>query len=202
MTARVAVLISGSGSNLQALLEACADEAFPAEIVKVVSNRPGVYGLERAAAAGVRTEVIDHKAYEGRAPFEAALRGSLEEAAPDVICLAGFMRVLAADFVRAFEGRMLNIHPSLLPAFRGLHTHRQALEAGVKIAGCTVHVVTPALDDGPIVGQAAVPVLPGDTEDSLAARILKAEHRLYPAALRAFVEKRAAEAEGASLFVV
>ena len=187
MTARVAVLISGSGSNLQALLDAATGD-YPARIVQVISNRPGVLGLDRAAAAGVRARVVDHKAYGGREPFEAALTAALEEVDPDVICLAGFMRVLTEGFVRRWEGRILNIHPSLLPAFRGLHVHARAIDAGVRVSGCTVHVVTPVLDDGPIVGQAAVPVLPGDTPDTLAGRILAQEHALYPLALRRFIE--------------
>ncbi|WP_051881624.1 phosphoribosylglycinamide formyltransferase [Parvularcula oceani] len=193
---RVAVLISGSGSNLQALIDAAQAEDYPAEIVLVLSNRPGAYGLERARAAGIETDVLDHKSFATREDFDAALDARLREAAPDAICLAGFMRVLTAGFVEGWRGRILNIHPSLLPAFRGLHVHRQALEAGVKLSGCTVHVVTPELDDGPIIGQAAVPVLPGDDEDSLAARTLKAEHRLYPAALRRFLEGGGSEADG------
>ena len=193
---RVGVLISGSGSNLQALLDAAAAEDFPAEIALVVSNRPGVRGLDRAAAAGVPALVIDHKAYDGRAPFEDALHEALTEHGIETVCLAGFMRVLTEGFVTRWAGRLLNIHPSLLPSFRGLHVHRQALAAGVRVSGCTVHLVTPDLDDGPIIGQAAVPVLPGDTEEALAARVLAAEHRLYPAALRAFLTGEAAGAEG------
>ena len=193
---RVGVLISGSGSNLQALLDAAAAEDFPAEIALVVSNRPGVRGLDRAAAAGVPALTIDHKAYDGRAPFEDALHEALTEHGIETVCLAGFMRVLTEGFVTRWAGRLLNIHPSLLPSFRGLHVHRQALAAGVRVSGCTVHLVTPDLDDGPIIGQAAVPVLPGDTEEALAARVLAAEHRLYPAALRAFLTGEAAGAEG------
>jgi phosphoribosylglycinamide formyltransferase-1 len=185
--AKVAALISGSGSNARALIEAAEAPDYPAKIVLVLSNRPEAGGLARAAEAGIEPAVIDHKAYPSREAFEAALTARLEEAVPDVICLAGFMRVLTASFVTRWEGRILNIHPSLLPSFRGLHVHAQALKAGVKLTGCTVHLVTPALDDGPIVGQAAVPVLPGDDEDRLAARVLKAEHQLYPAALRAFI---------------
>ena len=184
---RVGVLISGSGSNLQALLDAAAAEDFPAEIALVVSSRPGVRGLDRAAAAGVPALVIDHRAYDGRAPFEGALHEALTEHRIETVCLAGFMRVLTEGFVARWAGQLLNIHPSLLPSFKGLHVHRQALAAGVRVSGCTVHLVTPDLDDGPILGQAAVPVLPGDTEETLAARVLTAEHRLYPAALRAFL---------------
>ena len=187
MRRRVGVLISGSGSNLQALLDASKDPGFPAEIALVISNHPGAGGLARAEATGVPTRTIDHRVYEGRAPFEDALHAALTEHGVETVCLAGFMRVLTEGFVRRWEGRMLNIHPSLLPAFRGLHVHRQALAAGVRVSGCTVHVVTPDLDDGPIIGQAAVPVLQGDTEETLAARVLEQEHRLYPLALRRFL---------------
>ena len=197
MRRRVGVLISGSGSNLQALLDATADAAFPAEIALVISNRPGAGGLARAEAAGVPTLTIDHRAHEGRALFEDALHAALTEHGVETVCLAGFMRVLTEGFVRRWAGRMLNIHPSLLPSFKGLHVHAQALAAGVRVSGCTVHVVTPDLDDGPIIGQAAVPVLPDDTEETLAARVLAAEHRLYPAALRAFVtEEGGVEGDG------
>ena len=185
---RVAVLISGSGSNLQALIDATQAEDYPAEIVLVVSNKPVAFGLERAAKAGIKTRTVDHKAYKDRAAFEAQLTSALEEAQADIICLAGFMRVLTESFVSRWENRILNIHPSLLPAFKGLNVQQQALDAGVKYAGCTVHVVTPDLDDGPILGQAVVDVLPGDTADSLAARILEQEHRLYPQCLREFAE--------------
>ena len=198
MRRRVGVLISGSGSNLQALLNAAADAAFPAEIALVISNRPGAGGLARAEAAGVPALTIDHRAHEGRAPFEDALHAALTEHGVETVCLAGFMRVLTEGFVRRWAGRMLNIHPSLLPSFRGLHVHARALAAGVRVSGCTVHLVTPDLDDGPILGQAAVPVLPNDTEDALAARVLAAEHRLYPAALRAFLTGEAAGADEAA----
>jgi phosphoribosylglycinamide formyltransferase 1 len=180
---RVGVLISGSGSNLQALMDAAAQPDYPAEIVLVVSNRPDAYGLERAAKAGVEHAVIDHTTFTDRAGFETAVDAALRAAGCEIVCLAGFMRVLSAGFVEGWAGRLLNIHPSLLPAFKGLHVHRQALEAGVKVSGCTVHLVTPALDDGPILAQAAVPVLDGDDEASLAARILEQEHRIYPQAL-------------------
>jgi phosphoribosylglycinamide formyltransferase-1 len=189
MTARtkVGVLISGRGSNLQALLDAAADPGYPAEIALVISNRPGAYGLDRAQAAGVATATIDHTRFADRPAFEAALDAALRDAGCEIVCLAGFMRVLSGGFVAAWAGRILNIHPSLLPAFRGLHAQRQALDAGVKIAGCTVHVVTPELDDGPILAQAAVPVEDADDEASLSARILEQEHRIYPTALAAFV---------------
>lgn len=180
---RVGVLISGRGSNLQALLDAAADPAYPAEIALVVSNRAGAYGLERAHAAGVPTAVVDRKRHPDRDGFEAAIDAALRDARCELVCLAGFMRILSADFVNRWPDRILNVHPSLLPAFTGLHVQRRAIESGATIAGCTVHVVTPDLDAGPIVAQAAVPVLAGDTEDSLSARILEQEHRLYPAVL-------------------
>lgn len=187
---RVGVLISGRGSNLQAMLEASADPAYPAEIALVISNRAGVYGLERARAAGVPTATIDHKAYPDREAFDAAIEAALREAGCEIICLAGFMRIFTPGFVNRWPGRILNVHPSLLPSFTGLHVQRRAIEAGATIAGCTVHIVTPDLDSGPILAQAAVPVLPDDTEDSLSARILEQEHRLYPAALAWLAEGR------------
>lgn len=159
----------------------------PARCVLVASNDPEAAGLARAAAMGIPTAAVDHRAYKGdRAAFEAALQAELDKAAPDILCLAGFMRVLTAGFVDQWAGRMLNIHPSLLPKYKGLHTHARALEAGDAEAGCSVHLVTPALDDGPILGQARVPVLPGDTEADLAARVLVQEHRLYPLVLERF----------------
>ncbi|HXI87639.1 MAG TPA: phosphoribosylglycinamide formyltransferase [Parvularculaceae bacterium] len=192
---KVAVLISGRGTNLQSLIDACADERFPAEIALVVSNRPEAPGLERAKRAGAPTLVIDHLPYgkgaEARAAFDAALSKALKEAGIDLVCLAGFMRILSAEFVKDWEGRLLNIHPSLLPAFKGLNVHQRMIEAGVKIAGCTVHFVSPEMDSGPIIGQAAVPVLAGDDADLLAARILKEEHRLYPACVKLVAEGRA-----------
>lgn len=187
---RVGVLISGGGSNLQALLDAAADPAYPAEIVLVISNRADAYGLERAARAGVTTDVIDHRGFPDRARFDAAIDAALRAAGCEIVCLAGFMRVFTPEFVEGWSGRMLNIHPSLLPSFKGLHVQRQALEAGVKIAGCTVHLVTPDLDDGPIIEQAAVPVLDSDDEASLSARILEQEHRIYPRALGALAGGR------------
>lgn len=159
----------------------------PARCVLVASNDPSAAGLERAAALGIPTVAVDHRAYKGdRAAFEAALQAELDKAAPDILCLAGFMRILTPDFVAQWEGRMLNIHPSLLPKYKGLHTHARALEAGDAEAGCTVHMVTAALDDGPVLGQARVPILPGDTEADLAARVLVQEHRLYPMVLERF----------------
>jgi phosphoribosylglycinamide formyltransferase-1 len=159
----------------------------PARCVLVASNDPAAGGLARAAAMGIPTVAVDHRAYKGgRAAFEAALQAELDKAAPDILCLAGFMRILTPGFVAQWEGRMLNIHPSLLPKYKGLHTHARALESGDAEAGCTVHLVTAALDDGPVLGQARVPVLPDDTEDSLAARVLVQEHRLYPMVLERF----------------
>ncbi|MGP3699099.1 phosphoribosylglycinamide formyltransferase [Rhodobacter sp. NSM] len=183
---RVAVLISGGGSNMLALLRSMEGD-HPARPVLVASNDPQAAGLARAAALGVPVAAVDHRPFHGdRAAFEAALLQPILAAEPDILCLAGFMRVLTADFVGRFEGRMLNIHPSLLPKYQGLHTHQRALDAGDVEAGCTVHEVTAALDDGPILGQARVPVLPGDTAETLAARVLAREHVLYPAVLRRF----------------
>lgn len=183
---RVAILISGSGSNMLKLLESMEGD-HPVRPVLVVSNRPEAGGLAKAAARGVPVAVVDHRPFgRDRAGFEAALQAVLAPAAPDIVCLAGFMRVLTAGFVEAHAGRMLNIHPSLLPKYQGLDTHARALAAGDAEAGCTVHLVTPELDAGPILGQARVPVEAGDTPESLAARVLPWEHRLYPAVLRRF----------------
>lgn len=183
---RVAILISGGGSNMLRLVEDMTGD-HPARPCLVLANDPAAGGLAKAAALGVPTAAIDHRPYKGdRAAFEAALQDRLEAAAPDILCLAGFMRVLTAPFVKGWEGRMLNIHPSLLPKYRGLNTHARALEAGDREHGCTVHEVTAELDDGPILGQARVPVKAGDTPDDLAARVLTMEHRLYPAVLRRF----------------
>lgn len=181
---RIAILISGRGSNMVSLIEAARAADFPAEIALVLSNRPDAGGLDRARASGIEALAIDHKAYSTRESFEQALDEALRARRIDFICLAGFMRVLTSWFVERWEGRMLNIHPSLLPLFRGTHTHERALEEGVLVHGCTVHFVVPELDAGPIVAQAVVPVVPGDTEDSLAARVLVQEHTLYPMALR------------------
>lgn len=176
---RVVVLISGRGSNMQALLEA----NLPVEFACVISNRPDAAGLTFAAGRGVATAVVDHKAYPDREGFDAALAQEIDRHAPDLVILAGFMRVLTDAFVRRYQGRMINIHPALLPAFPGLHTHARALDAGVKLHGCTVHYVTPEVDVGPIVVQAAVPVLADDTPASLAARVLRQEHRIFPMAV-------------------
>ena len=183
---RVAILISGGGSNMVALLHNMAKDRAAVPVL-VASNNPAAQGLDRAVALGVPAAAVDHRAFAGdRAAFEAALLVPLLAARPDIVCLAGFMRVLTPGFVDRFRGRMLNIHPSLLPNYPGLHTHARALAAGDREAGCTVHEVTPVLDDGPILGQARVPVLPGDTEATLGARVLAIEHRLYPAVLRRF----------------
>ena len=184
---RVAILISGGGSNMIRLVEKMQAEGYAAPVL-VASNDPTAAGLAKAAAKGVPTVAVDHRPFgKDRAAFEAELLKPLLAAEPDVLCLAGFMRVLTPGFVTRFSGRMLNIHPSLLPKYPGLHTHQRALDAGDAEAGCTVHEVTPVLDDGPILGQARVPVLPGDDADTLAARVLTMEHQLYPAVLRRFV---------------
>lgn len=186
MTKRVAILISGGGSNMVKLLESMVGD-HPARAVLVGSNDPEATGLKKAADMGVATFAVDHRPFKGdREAFQAELLKHLKAAQPDIVCLAGFMRVLTESFVREFDGRMLNIHPSLLPKYKGLHTHARAIEAGDAEAGCSVHLVTPALDDGPILGQARVPILPGDDADSLASRVLVQEHRLYPAVLRQF----------------
>jgi len=192
MTARrtLAVLVSGSGTNLQALLDASAGADFPARVGVVLSNVPGVLALERARAAGVPTVIVPHQSFPGRAAYDAALLAALAPYRPDIVCLAGFMRLLGGDFLRAFPAGVLNIHPALLPSFPGLHGVRQALTHGVKVSGCTVHLVDEGTDTGPIVAQAAVPVLDGDTEESLAARIRSEEHRLYPLAVRLVAEGR------------
>lgn len=188
---KVGVLVSGRGSNLQALIDACADPAFPAEIVHVLSNVPGVYALERAEKAGIPTSVISHRDFDGREAFDAAVDARLREVGVEFVCLAGFMRLLTETFVGNWLDRMINIHPSILPSFKGLHTHERALEMGVKVHGCTVHFVRPATDEGPIIVQAAVPVLSDDTPDTLGARVLEQEHRAYPLALRLVAEGRA-----------
>lgn len=185
---RIVILLSGRGSNMQAVVERCAQEGWPATVAAVLSNRANASGLAWAAQHGIATAVVDHTAYPDREQFDAALAAAIDAFAPDVLVLAGFMRILGANFVRHYEGRMLNIHPSLLPAFAGLHTHRRAIAAGCKLAGATVHFVTPDLDHGPIVVQAAVPVLPGDDEQRLAERVLAQEHEIYPRAVRWFVE--------------
>ncbi|MEI7463994.1 MAG: phosphoribosylglycinamide formyltransferase [Burkholderiales bacterium] len=182
------ILISGRGSNMVAIAEACTAEGWDARIAAVISNRIDAQGLGYAQRNGIPTAVVNHRDFEDREAFDAALAGVIDGFEPDLVVLAGFMRILTPDFVQRYAGRMLNIHPSLLPAFPGLHTHRRAIEAGCKVAGTTVHVVTPALDHGPIVAQAVVQVRPDDTEDTLAARVLVMEHRLYPRAVRWWIE--------------
>ncbi|MEM6665513.1 MAG: phosphoribosylglycinamide formyltransferase [Pseudomonadota bacterium] len=185
---RIGVLISGRGSNMAALIDASQKADYPAEIVLVMSNRADAAGLDLADVCGIPTAVIDHKAFSSRADFEASIDAKLRAADVDFVCLAGFMRILSAGFADAWKGRLVNIHPSLLPAFKGLNPQQQALDAGVQISGCSVHFVTSDLDGGPIVAQAAVPVQPKDTPATLSARILKAEHMLYPLALRMIAE--------------
>jgi phosphoribosylglycinamide formyltransferase-1 len=187
---KLAVLISGRGSNLHALIEACRDPAYPAEIVLVLSNEPDALGLERAKSAKIPTGVVDHRDFSDRAAFEAQLSAAIEAAGARLVCLAGFMRLLGGGFVRRWRDRLINIHPSLLPAFKGLHTHERALEAGVRVAGCTVHFVREDTDQGPIIVQAAVPVHPGDNAETLAARVLAQEHIVYPLAVRLIAEGR------------
>jgi formyltetrahydrofolate-dependent phosphoribosylglycinamide formyltransferase len=185
MRRRVAILISGRGTNMEALLHAAAAPDYPAEIVLVLSNQPEAPGLAAAAAAGIPTRAIDHRPFRGdRSAHEAAIADALDAAGADIICLAGYMRLLTPFLVQRYAGRMLNIHPSLLPAFPGLHTHARAIAAGAKLHGCTVHLVTETMDDGPILAQSAVPVLPDDTEASLAARVLAQEHTTYALALQ------------------
>jgi phosphoribosylglycinamide formyltransferase-1 len=189
---RVAVLISGRGSNMMALIAAAAAKDYPAEIVLVVSNRPDALGLTRAREAGIATAIVDHRRFgDDREAFEHALDAELNARHIDLVCLAGFMRLFTSWFVTRWSGRLLNIHPALLPQFKGLHTHRRALEAGVKRHGATVHFVVPETDAGPIILQDWVPILDGDTEATLAARVLEVEHRIYPQALRLVAEGRA-----------
>ncbi len=185
---KIAVLISGRGTNLQALIDACAVPAFPGEIAVVVSNVPGAAGLERARAAGIETRTVDHRAHADRPNFEDALHDALTQSGAELVCLAGFMRLLTSRFVDRWHDRLINIHPSLLPAYKGLGTHARVLADGARFTGCTVHFVRPAMDDGPIIVQAKVPVGPGDDERALAARVLQAEHRIYALALRLIAE--------------
>lgn len=187
---RIVILISGRGSNMEAMLRVAASERWPAQIVAVISNKASAAGLDTARAAGIAARVVEHVAYPEREQFDRALSALIDEFSPDLVVLAGFMRILTPAFVAHYQGRLLNIHPSLLPSFPGLDTHRRALEAGVKFHGATVHFVTPELDHGPIIEQAAVPVLEGDTEAMLAARVLAQEHVIYPRAVRDFIEGR------------
>ena len=188
---KVAILISGRGSNMAALIEAMQEPDFPAEVALVISNRPKAAGLEFARAANIPTQVLQHRDYDSREAFDAAMTEVLAAAGVRLICLAGFMRLLSAEFCQRWHDRVINIHPSLLPAFKGLHVHERMLEAGVRIAGCTVHFVRPAMDEGPIIVQAAVPILSGDTPASLGERVLAEEHKIYPLALRLIAEERA-----------
>lgn len=197
---KIAVLISGRGSNLQALIDAAQSPGFPAEIALVISNVAGVEGLARAARAGIATKVVDHKTFAGRGPFEDALHDALTHAGVELVCLAGFMRLLTEGFVNRWYDKLINIHPSLLPAFKGLDTHERAIAAGVRFGGCTVHFVRPAMDDGPILVQAAVPVHQGDTAEALSARVLVQEHRIYPLAVKLIAEGRV-RVEGARVIV-
>ncbi|KAF4516549.1 hypothetical protein B566_EDAN003296 [Ephemera danica] len=192
----IVILISGRGSNLEALIAARDAGQLPVNIVAVISNRPEAAGLETAARAGIAAHHVDHKGFAERDAFEVALAECIDRFAPDLVVLAGFMRILSASFVRHYVGRLVNIHPSLLPLFPGLHTHHRALAEGVRIHGCTVHFVTPELDHGPIIIQAAVPVLDGDDEAALAARVLRQEHVIYPQAVRWFAEGRLRLEEG------
>lgn len=191
MKKRVAILISGRGSNMRALVGAAKERDYPAEIVLVLSNVADAGGLDFALRHGIKTEVIEHKKFPSREIFDNAMDVALKAANAEIVALAGFMRLLSPRFVEKWRGRMINIHPSLLPAYKGLHTHRRAIEAGEKFAGCTVHFVTPELDDGPSILQAKVPVEPGDTEATLAARVLTQEHKIYPEALRLVAEGKA-----------
>ena len=197
---RVGILISGRGSNMRALIEAARAPDYPAEIAVVISNRPDAAGLDYAKDQGIAALGLDHTRYEGREHFESQMQSVLMAAKVEIVACAGFMRLMTAGFVDKWRDRMLNIHPSLLPSFKGLHTHERALDAGVRIAGCSVHVVRAGMDEGPILAQAAVPVLAGDTEDALAARVLAQEHVLYPMALRQFIAGTAVAAPaGATL---
>lgn len=188
MQKNIVILISGRGSNMEAIVQACQREGWPARIAAVVSNRPQAAGLAWAAAQGIETKALDHKAFSSREAFDEALMQAIDAFSPDLVVMAGFMRIVTPGFTRHYEGRLLNIHPSLLPAFGGLHTHQRALDAGCQLAGATVHFVTAELDHGPIVAQASVPVLPGDDEARLAARVLALEHQMYPTAVRWFIE--------------
>ncbi len=193
----IVILISGRGSNMEAIVRACGEQGWPARIAAVLSNRPDAPGLKFAASQGIPVGVVDHRQYPDRASFDKALANAIDAHVPDLVVLAGFMRILTPEFVEHYAGRMMNIHPSLLPSFPGLHTHQQALEAGVKVHGASVHFVTAALDHGPIVLQAAIEVGPEDTPQTLAARLLPCEHQIYPRAVRWFVEGRLRVKDGA-----
>jgi phosphoribosylglycinamide formyltransferase-1 len=192
----IVILISGRGSNMEAIVRACADEGWPAQVSAVISNRADAQGLGFAREHGIATAVVDHKAFVSREAFDAELARTIDAFAPDVVALAGFMRILTDGFVERYAGRMVNVHPSLLPAFTGLNTHRRAIEAGCKLAGATVHFVTPTLDHGPIIAQAVVPVLASDTSEALEARVLEREHVMYPRAVGWLVRGELNVAEG------
>jgi phosphoribosylglycinamide formyltransferase-1 len=198
---RTAVLISGRGSNLAALIEACREPQFPAAIALVISNVETAEGLAVAAAAHIPARTISHKAYTTREDFDAAIDAALRDAGIALVCEAGFMRIHSDAFVRRWQGRMLNIHPSLLPAFKGIRVHQQAIDAGVRVSGCTVHFVVPELDSGPIISQAAVPVYPDDTAATLQTRVLREEHKLYPAALKLVAEGKVVLRDGRAVFL-
>lgn len=193
---RIVILISGRGSNMEAILRVAAAEQWPAQIAAVISNKPDAAGLDTARTAGIPAVVVNHKEFAGREAFDDALAATIDTYAPDLVVLAGFMRILTPGFVSRYFGRLINIHPSLLPSFPGLHTHQQALDAGVKFHGATVHFVTAELDHGPIIAQAAVPVLDSDDEDTLSSRVLEQEHKIYPQAVRDLIEGRLALKDG------
>ncbi len=187
---RAVVLISGGGSNMLALVEATKAEDYPVDIVAVISDKPTAGGLAKAASRGIMTFAFERRNFDGKADHETAILACLEAINPDIVCLAGYMRLLSADFIKRYEGRILNIHPSLLPLFPGLHTHQRAIDAGMSTAGCTVHFVTEGMDEGPVILQSSVPVLPADTAETLAARVLTVEHQTYPQALRLVAQGR------------
>lgn len=197
---RTVILISGRGTNMSRLIEAAAEAGYPAEIAGVLSDTPDAPGLLYASSRGIQTHVFPRSDYSSREAHDGAIHAALEELGAEIVCLAGYMRILTARFVEKWQGRMINIHPALLPSFKGLDTHRRALDAGVRVHGCTVHFVTPEMDDGPIIAQAAVPVLVADTEETLSARVLKAEHQLYPMALRLLADDRVRMENGRALY--
>lgn len=197
---RVAVLISGRGSNMTALIDAAKNPDYPAEIVAVIANKADAGGLDVAKANGIATHAFPNKSFASRDLQEAAIHAALLDINPDIVCLAGYMRLMSEHFVQQWEGRMINIHPALLPSFKGLHTHERALDAGVRVHGCTVHFVTAGMDEGPIIVQVAVPVLTGDDPDTLSARVLKAEHQAYPEALQMVAEGTARMVDGRTVF--
>ncbi|NRP85092.1 Phosphoribosylglycinamide formyltransferase [Ensifer adhaerens] len=196
---RVVVFISGGGSNMMALLKATAAPDYPAEIVAVIADKADAGGLAKAAAEGIATFAFVRKDFTSKDAHEEAILSQLEALSPDIICLAGYMRLLSGRFIQRYEGRIINIHPSLLPLFPGLHTHQRAIDAGMRVAGCTVHFVTEGMDEGPVIGQAAVPVLTGDTADALAARVLTVEHQLYPQSLRLLAEGKVGMEDGKAI---